>query len=129
MKVVTSIVMRVVPLAIPVLTIAIFVLDLLTPVGLAVSVLYVIPLMMTFLSSRERDPLYFCVIATGLLWAALFLKPAALLMQYGAFNRALGMFVLWFIAVGLLQYKRIRSHLGPVEKGKKQTLQEMNLET
>ncbi len=125
MKVDTRIIMRVVPLAIPVLTIAIFILDLLTPVGLAVSVLYVIPLMMTFLSSRERDSLYFCVIATGLLWANLFLKPAALLMQYGALNRALGMFVLWFMAVGLLQYKRIRSHLATVETGKSQALQEL----
>src|SRR5215831_1759943 len=125
MKVDTRIIMRVVPLAIPVLTIAIFVLDLLTPVGLAVSVLYVIPLMMTFLSSRERDPLYFCVIATGLLWANQFLKPAALLMQYGALNRALGMFVLWFMAVGLLQYKRIRSRLATVETGKSQALQDL----
>lgn len=125
MKVINGTVMRLVPWAIPALTALIFILDLLTPVGLAVSVLYVIPLMMTFFSSRERDPVYFCIVATGLLWANLFLKPATLVSQHGALNRALGMFVLWFIAVGLLQYKRTQSHLTTAELDKRQALQHL----
>src|SRR5262245_65473370 len=84
---------RVAPWAIPVLTVGIFVFDLVTPVGMAVSVLYVIPLLLTFRSSRERDPLYFCIAATALLWTDLVLKPAGLLLPYGVLNRVLGMFV------------------------------------
>jgi len=125
MKVEKSLVMCAAPVAIPVLAFAIFVLDLLTPVGVAVSVLYVIPLVMTFLSVRERDPVYFCIVATGLLWAGLFLKPSALLIQYGALNRALGTLALWFIAGALLQLKRTRAHLATAETGKSQALQEL----
>ena len=56
MKVVDSLFMRAALWAIPVLTIGIVVLGLLTPVGVAVSVLYVLPLLLTFLFPRERDP-------------------------------------------------------------------------
>ncbi|MBA5868228.1 MAG: PAS domain S-box protein [Nitrospira sp. CR1.3] len=125
MKIPNRIAMRVVPWSIPVLTLGIFVLDLLTPVGVAVSVLYVIPLLLTFLSSRERDPLDFSIVATGLLWADLFMKPAGLHIPYGVLNRTLGTLVLWLIALGLVKYKTTQSHLTSAETEKHKAMEEL----
>lgn len=97
--------------AIALLAIGIFVLDLVTPVGLAVSVLYVVPLLLTSFSNRQRDPLWFCMVATALLWADLFFKPAGLSLQYGVLNRTLGTFAMWVVAVGLFDLKRMHSEL------------------
>jgi PAS domain S-box-containing protein len=118
-------VMRVAPWTIPVLTIGIFVFDLVTPVGVAASVLYVIPLVLTFHSSRERDPLYYCIFATALLWADLILKPAGLLLPYGVLNRILGMLVLWLLAVGLFQLKRLQSDLLNAEINRTKVMQDL----
>jgi two-component system, sporulation sensor kinase E len=93
------------------LTVGILVFDLLTPTGVAVPILYSIPLLLTFLSSRERDPIYFCLLATSLLWLNLPLKPASISISYGVFNRILGMLVMWGIALGLIQYKRTQQGL------------------
>jgi PAS domain S-box-containing protein len=111
MKVVNSLAMRIVPWAIPGLTVAICALDLLTPIGVAVSILYVIPLLLTFLSPRDRDPLYFSAVATGLVWVDVLLKPAGLPIPYALLNRVLGTVVFWVVALGLLQYKRTRRQL------------------
>ncbi|HJT19034.1 MAG TPA: PAS domain S-box protein, partial [Nitrospira sp.] len=104
-----------VPWAIPVLTFVIFILDLLTPIGVAVSVLYVLPLSLTILSTSDRHPLYVCLVATALLWADLFLKPAGVPLEYGMLNRLLGTSALWLMALGLLQYKRNQSRLATVQ--------------
>jgi PAS domain S-box-containing protein len=111
MKVVESIVMRVAPWTVAALTLGIFTLDLLTPAGVALSVLYVIPLLLTFFSPRERDPLYFSVTATVLLWVSIPLKPSGLPISYAVFNRALGTMVLWVIAIIVIQYKRTQVEL------------------
>lgn len=110
-KVVESIVMRVAPWAIPLLTICIFVVDLLTPVEVMVSILYVIPLLLTFFSPRARDPLYFSAIATGLMWVGVLLEPAGLPIPYGLLNRALDTLVIWGIALGLIHYRRTQVEL------------------
>lgn len=111
MKVVKSFAMRVAPWAIPLLTIGIFVFDLFTPVGVAVSILYIIPLLLTFLSSRERDPIYFCIVATSLIWIDLFLKPPGIPIPYDVFNRTSGTLVMWGVALGLTQYRRSQQEL------------------
>jgi PAS domain S-box-containing protein len=110
------------------LTIAIFIVDLLTPVGIAVSVLYIIPLLLTFFSERQRDPLYFCLAATVLLWADLVWKPAGMLLQYSVTNRALGMFVLWLVASGLVKLKRMQSDLLNAEVTKTKAMQDLRSE-
>ena len=107
MRVVESLALRVAPRTIPILTIGIMVFDLLMPVGVAVSVLYVLPLLLTFLSPRERDSIYFSTIATMLVWIGLFLKPSG----NGLSNRLLGTLVLrWSGVRGLIHYK-------PLEEG------------
>jgi PAS domain S-box-containing protein len=106
------------------LTAIIFVFDLLTPVGVAIAVLYLIPLLLTFLSTRERDPVYFCLIATGLIWIDLLLKPPGLSIQYGAINRILGTLVMWGVALGLIRYKRTWQGLVRAEAAHQQAVTE-----
>ena len=104
-------VMRAVPWMISFRTIGIFVVDLLAPVGMAVSILYVIPMLLTLLSPRVRDPLYFSVTATVLTWIDLLVKPAGVPITYAVSNRALGTMVLWIIAIGLTRYRRTQQEL------------------
>jgi PAS domain S-box-containing protein len=108
MKDVDRLAMRVVHWAIPLLTISIFVLDLLTPVGIALSILYVIPLLLTVFRSKEHESFYFCGLATGLLWVGLFLKPPGSSILYGVLNRTLGTSVLWILALGLIRFRRLQ---------------------
>ena len=125
MKAPTENVTRLAPWGIPVLTVGIFVLDLLTPVGIAFSVLYIVPLLLTFFSKRQGDPLSFCVVATSLLWADLFWKPTDPLLQHSVVNRALGMFVLWVVALGMFRLKRMQSELVTAEMVKSKTMQDL----
>jgi PAS domain S-box-containing protein len=106
MKDFDRLVVRTVSWMIPLLTVGIFILDLLTPVGMAVSILYLIPLLLTYPSSRAKDPLYFSVVVTVLTGADVLLKPAGLMIPYALLNRALGTMVIWAIAIGLIRYKR-----------------------
>jgi PAS domain S-box-containing protein len=111
MKFTTGLPMHVVPWVVLLLTIGIFTVDVVTPVGVAVSILYVIPLLLTLLSPRARDPLYFSVVATVLTWVDILQKPAGAPIPYALVNRALGTIVIWGIAVGLVMYKRTRQEL------------------
>lgn len=110
-KLVNRRVMRAVPWMIPFLTIGIFVGDLLAPVGMTVSILYVIPMLLTLLSPRVRDPLYFSVAATVLTWIDLLVKPVGVPMLYAVANRALGTMVICIIAIGLTRYRRTQQEL------------------
>ena len=104
-------VVRAVPWMIPFLTIGIFIADLLAPVGVAVSILYVIPMLMTLLLPRAHAPLYFTVAATVLTWIDLLVRPASIPIPYAVSNRALGTMVLWLIAAGLFRYRRTQQEL------------------
>ncbi|MDH4245951.1 MAG: PAS domain S-box protein, partial [Nitrospira sp.] len=104
-------VVRAVPWMIPFLTIGIFIADLLAPVGIAVSILYVIPMLMTLLLPRAHAPLYFTVAATILTWIDLLVRPAGIPIPYAVSNRALGTMVLWLLAAGLFRYRRTQQKL------------------
>jgi PAS domain S-box-containing protein len=121
----SAVVGRIAPAVIPGVTIGIFVLDLLTPAGIAFSVLYVLPLLLTFFTPRQRDPLYFCLAATVLLWTDLLWKPAAPVIEHSVTNRALGMFVLWVVAAGLIELKRMQSELANAEIIKTRAMQDL----
>jgi PAS domain S-box-containing protein len=116
---------RVARWAIPLLTVGIFVLDLLTASGIAISVLYVLPLLLTFFSQRQRHPFYVCLIATLLLWTDLWWKPPGPLLEHSVTNRALGMFVLWVVAAGLIELKRMQSELANAEIIKRRAMQDL----
>ncbi|MFO0698651.1 MAG: PAS domain S-box protein [Nitrospira sp.] len=116
MKDVDRLAMRVVHWAIPLLTIGIFVFDLLTPVGIAVSILYVIPLLLTVFRSKDHESFYFCGLATCLLWVGLFLKPPGSSLLYGVLNRTLGTSVLWILALGLIRFRRLQHEAMEAER-------------
>ncbi len=99
------------PWALPLLTIGVFTLDLFTPIGVAVSILYIVPLLLTYTSPRTKDPLYFSAVATALTWVDVLISPPGLPIPYALFNRTLGTMVIWLIAVGLVMYKRTQREL------------------
>lgn len=103
--------MRVTPWMIPLLTIGILLFDLLAPIGIAVPILYVIPLLLTLVSPRERDPLYFSAVATVLIWVDVLLKEVEVPLSFALLNRALGTIIIWGIAMGLIRYKRTQQEL------------------
>jgi len=111
MKDVERLAMRTAPWVIPLLTIGIFVVDLLAPVGVAVSIFYLIPLLLTYLSPRAKDPLYFSAVATVLTWIDVLIGQPGLLIPYALFNRTLGTIVIWVIAFGLIQQKGTQQEL------------------
>ena len=120
--------MRVVHWTIPALTISIFGLDLLVPSGVAVAVLYIFPLLLTFLSSSHRYPIYFCSVATVLTWVDVLLKPAGLPIPYALLNRALGTLAMWVIALGIIQYKQTQEKLSETETDKSKIARELTSE-
>ncbi|HET8721540.1 MAG TPA: PAS domain S-box protein, partial [Nitrospira sp.] len=128
MKISTEMVTRATPWAIPLLTIGIFLLDLKTPIGVAISVLYVLPLLLTFFSGRRGDSLVYCIAATILLWSELWLKPGDQLLEYAAVNRALGTCVLWIVGFGMFQLKRMQWELLNAETLRTKTLQDLTAE-
>ena len=119
---------RFMPLAVALLTITIFVFDVITPVGVALSILYVLPLLLTFTSPRERDQFYVCLIATVLLWLGLFLKPNGLHWEYAVVNRVLGTLVLCLLGYGVYQLKRTQTSLTEAETRRAKALQDLMFE-
>lgn len=109
--------MRTAPWMVPLLAFGIFSIDLLTPTGVAMSMLYVVPLLLTSTSDRPMAPFYFCGVATVLTWTDALMKPAGLPIPYAVFNRALVTMVLWGIAVGLMMYKRAQRELHSAQAG------------
>lgn len=119
---------RPVSLTVPVLLVlGIFLADVLAPTGIAVSVLYVIPLLLTFFSDRERAPLVVCAVATGLLWADSAFNPDGA-PAYALVNRSLGTGVLWLIAWLLVRHKQAQSSLETTEAGRHQALEALKAE-
>ena len=116
MKDIEPLAMRTAPWVIPLLTIGIFIFDILTPVGIAMSIFYVIPMLLTLFTARTRDPIYFCGLATIFLWVGLFLKPPGSPILYGAVNRTLGTSVLWIVALGLVHFKRMQQKTVETER-------------
>ena len=103
------------PWVISVLTIGIFVFDMLTPVGVLISAFYIFPLLLAFLSLRERDLIYFSIIATALTWINLFLEPPGISIPFGVLNRVIGTLVLWGVAMGLIHIRRVEEGLTNAE--------------
>src|SRR5512147_1354389 len=115
-----SYVMRATPWAIPALTIGIFIFDLLTPVGVGIPMLYVVPLVLTIFTQRDRDPAYLCILITSLIWVEWLFNPPGLLAPYAILNRALGTFVVWSVTLGLFRYKQVKHGLAQAETDKEQ---------
>lgn len=77
------------------LMVMIFVLDLLTPLGVAVSVCYVAVVLISLWSPRTRFTALVAVFCSVLTVGLFFYKPAVAEMWKAIFNRALALFVIW----------------------------------
>ncbi len=79
-----------------ILTVGIFILDMVTSLGWAVWLLYLIPLTLILQSSSAGDPYYFPAIATILVAVEWWVSPRAGIDPIEALiNRLMGIGVLW----------------------------------
>lgn len=97
-------------------TAGIFVLDMLTPPGWAVWLLYLIPLVLTIQSPGERDSYYFAAVASALTIAGGWLSPSGgPEPSVAMLNRGLGIAVMWAFTWMLVRAKRSRVRLAGIE--------------
>ncbi len=110
MKLTDSLAMRIAPWAIPALILSTFILDLLTPLGLAVWLLYAFPLALSSISVRDRDPIYVSAVVTVLVGIGFFASPGGLEPSFVAANRIIGVGLLWAFAVTIIAWRRSHLH-------------------
>lgn len=125
---VSTLAMRTALWAIPFLIAGIFVFDLLTPVGVGAPMLYVIPLVLTLFSPRERDPMYACLLVTSLIWVEMFFNPPGAAAFDGMLNRALGTLVVWIVTLALVRHKSLKRELAQAQEDKGRTEQRFKTE-
>jgi PAS domain S-box-containing protein len=87
------------------LVLGIFVLDLLTPLGVAVWVLYAVPIMFTSWSARSRGVLLTTLTATVLIFVGFFLSPPGIAPSLAMLNRCLDTAMLWLVTAILVKQK------------------------
>jgi PAS domain S-box-containing protein len=101
--------MLVAPWAVPLLTAGIFILDVLAPLGTTVWLLYAVPLALAWFSPRERNPLYFSVVATVLVMVGFLASPPGVSPAIALFNRTLGVCLLWGFAMAMVRLRKART--------------------
>ncbi|WP_447975122.1 hypothetical protein [Nitrospira sp. Kam-Ns4a] len=84
------------------ITVAVFVLDLSVPLGVAVWGLYPIPLVLLSWTPHRHAPLVFALIGSVLVAVgALYSPPGPVPVKYAIFNRSVAVGTLWILAVAL----------------------------
>lgn len=104
------------------LTVAIFVLDVLTPAGWADWMLYFIPLVITLQSPRERIPYHFAAVATLLTAVGGYLSPGDIHPGVALFNRCLGITVMWAFTWLMVRQKKAEALLVGTEIARSQAV-------
>jgi PAS domain S-box-containing protein len=102
------------------LTVAIFTLDVFTPLGWADWLLYFIPLVAILQSSRERIPYQYAAVATFLIAVGGYLSPSDIHPWVGLFNRGLGILLLWALTWLIVRQKKDRAILVGTEAAQTQ---------
>lgn len=102
------------------LTVAVFILDLLTSLRWADWMLYFIPLVMTLQFPHERTPYYFASAATLLTAVGAYLSPGEIHLGVALFNRCLGIIVMWAFTWLMVRQKRASSLLVGAETARTQ---------
>ena len=98
------------------LTIGIFVLDILTPRGWAIWLLYLLPLALSLQSPRVRDPYYFAAIVMPLTIAGGYLSPpGGIDLAANILNRSMGITVMWAFTWLMVRQKKARVLLAGAE--------------
>lgn len=89
-----------------VLTAGIFVLDLLSPWGWTVWLLYLLPLFLAFWFSRRQYLVPLATVCTALIIVGFIHSSPGIPVEAAAFNRSMGMVVLWITTLLLRQHKQ-----------------------
>ena len=79
-------------------TALVFILELWMPLGTVVWLLFILPLLLTSQTNRPRYTYFFTAICTVLIVLGFFYSPPGATAN-AIFNRSLGIFVLWSMAV------------------------------
>jgi PAS domain S-box-containing protein len=93
------------------LTVAIFVADLLTPLGWSVWILYLIPLLLTFALPWAKMPLTFTSLYSVLVLVGFAYSPPVGSRAMDLFNRSLGIAVMWAFLFAMSSRATMRSDL------------------
>jgi len=102
------------------LTSGIFILDLLTPAGIAAWLLYAIPLAFTWSSSQARGSIYVNGLITLLIIIGHVLSPSDASSPHALLNRLLGIGILWAFVMAWSGRRSVRT---PAEESREQMTQ------
>lgn len=97
--------------AIPVLIATILTVDVLLPVGIAVGVLYVAPVLLAVYSGRRTVSLAVAAVCTALLPVGFLLSPAGAAPWVGVSNQLLSAAAIWITVILSLRYKQIQGEV------------------
>jgi PAS domain S-box-containing protein len=86
----------------------VFWLDVLTPVGIAIPALYVLPILICVWARNSREPLIAAALATLLTTAGFYLSRTGGAAEAGLTNRVLSVIVIWTSAGMLSAYRRMK---------------------
>ena len=98
-------------LAIPILAIGGFVLDLASPLGISDWVWYVIPLLFTLYVGGRSLPYVLAAVLSILLLAGFFFLPPGIDPEWALISRLVGVLVLWVMALMIWHRKRAEEAL------------------
>ncbi len=102
------------------LTAAVFILDVLTPLGWADWMLYFIPLALTLQFPGERTSYHFAAVATLLTAVGGYFSSGDIRPGAALFNRCLGVIVMWAFTWLMVRQKKARSLLVGAEMARSQ---------
>ena len=102
------------------LTVGIFLLDVLTPLGWAAWLLYFIPLVVTVRSPREHDPYNYSAVVTLLIAVGGYLPTGETDSLAALVNRVLGVMVMWAFTWLMVRQKQAHALLAGVEAARLQ---------
>jgi len=90
---------------VPVSVAIVFGIDVLTPLGLAVWVLYLVPVCLALYGENARLPLIAAAAVTVLVPVGYYLSPGSTSnVLYSVINRTMGVAIVWFLAVVVYRY-------------------------
>ncbi|RZT36903.1 hybrid sensor histidine kinase/response regulator [Cupriavidus agavae] len=90
---------------VPVAVAVVFGIDVLTPLGIAAWILYLVPVCLTLYGENPRLPLIIAAVITVLVGVGYYLSPGSTVnVMFTLINRALGVAMAWFLAVVVYRY-------------------------
>jgi hypothetical protein len=107
--------------------VAIFLLDLFIPLGVAVGVLYLVIVLVTLQSQQTKVTLAVAVASSLLIVAAYFYKPPVTDMWKVIFNRGISLFAVWVAAILGLQKNKTERQRAMVLLERENALREVRI--